>query len=86
MVVVDKKGREGIASSVRIHTPAKMIKLIKLGKELGDVDDILFNKKNSKQAEGHFGLMTNNAITRKKGYVDGVIIALSRFLHPRLYD
>ena len=66
-------------------TPLKMIVIVKQGMELGKVNDILFNKSNSKQAQGHFGLMTNNAITRTDGYKDGVIAALSRFLHPNLF-
>jgi len=86
MVVIDKKGRVGIGSSARIQTPPKMMKLIKKGKELGEVNDILFKKKNSKQKEGHFGIMTKNAITRADGYKDGVIMALSRFIQPKVFE
>lgn len=84
-VVINKKGDEGIGSSIRMHTPEKIMKYIHDGKELGEVTDILFDKINSKQQQGHFGLMTNNAITREAGYRDGVISALVRFLHPDIY-
>jgi len=84
-VVLDKENNEGIGSTIRMIAPSRMIEMIKQGKELGEVDDILFNKSNSKQAEGHFGLMTNSAITRTNGYKDGVIAALSRFIHPDLF-
>ncbi len=86
MVVTDKNGTEGIGSSIKMNTPKKVMELIEKGKELGDVIDILFNRTNAKQAEGYFGLMTKNAITRTKGYTDGVIVALTRFIHPHLFE
>lgn len=85
IVIVDKKGQEGIGSSIRMHTPDKMINMVKKGKELGEAIDIIFKQKNAKQKQGHFGLMTDNAITRAEGYRDAVISALSRFIHPELY-
>lgn len=86
VVVVDKKGKVGIASSVRISTPSKMVRMIKRGMELGEVDDLLFGRSNSKQSEGHFGLMTKNLVTRTRGYKDAVILALSRFIHPKIFE
>jgi inosine/xanthosine triphosphatase len=86
VVVIDRKGKMGIGSSVRAHTPAKMVRMIRKGIELGEVDDILFGKKNSKQAEGHFGLITKNLVTRTRGYKDAVIMALASFIHPKLFE
>ena len=86
IVVIDKDGKEGIGSSVRIETPQKMMELILQGKELGIVCDILFDTQNSKQAGGHFGLMTKNAVTRTNAYKDAVASALSRFIHPTLFE
>lgn len=87
IVVVAKDGKVGIGSSVRMHTPHKMMKMvIEEGKELGEVCDIVFKRQNTKQAEGQFGLMTKNLITRTEGYRQGVISALVRFIHPDLYD
>ncbi len=54
-------------------------------KELGEALDKIFNRINTKQAEGHFGLMTNKVITRTQGYRDGVIMALARFIQPQLF-
>ena len=82
IVVLDKKGKIGIGSSIKMRTPDKMVAMvIKKKVELGVVNDILFKRKNSKQAEGHFGLMTKGAITRTHGYRDGVISALTRFIN-----
>lgn len=84
IVVVDQSENEGIGSTIKIIVPEKMIQLIQEGKELGDVCDIIFGGENTKQAEGHFGLMTNNAVTRTSGYRDGIISALASFVHPHL--
>ncbi len=85
VVVIDQKGTIGIGSSARVLTPPKMMEKIMAGKELGQVIDDFFETSNAKQSIGHFGLMTNHAITRTSGYVDGVVMALVRFLHPHLF-
>lgn len=85
-VVVDRDGNEGIGSSIRMIVPEKMMRLIREGKELGEVCDVIFGGENTKQHQGHFGLMTNNAITRPQAYRDGVISALASFIHPHLRE
>jgi inosine/xanthosine triphosphatase len=85
MVIVDRKGNEGLGSTIRMLTPEKMMDLIKSGMELGHVNDKLFGVENSKHGEGHFGLLTNGAITRTAGYRDGVISALARFIKPEVF-
>ena len=84
-VVASKKEELGIASTVRIEIPKKLMKHILAGKELGEVNDLFSKNKNSKQKDGYFGFMTNRSITRTHGYKDGLIIALSRFLHSELW-
>jgi inosine/xanthosine triphosphatase len=86
VVIADKAGKLGIASSARIETPVKMMNIIHQGKELGDVVDILSGQTNTKQAGGHFGFMTNGIVSRKEGYKQGAIMALSRFLHSELWE
>ncbi len=86
VVIVNKKGDEGIGSAVRMQIPEIVMKHIHNGIELGKVSDIIFHTENSKHGQGYFGLMTNNTITRSRGYSDGVISALSRFIHPQLFD
>lgn len=85
IAVINKAGQVGIGSTVRMITPSKMMKLIKGGMELGLVNDKLFGINNSKHGDGHFGLMTNNIITRSSGYRDGVVTALVRFLKPEVF-
>jgi non-canonical (house-cleaning) NTP pyrophosphatase len=84
-VVVDAEGREGIGSTLRLSVPPLMMEMITQGRELGEVIDIVFQQRNSKQSVGHFGLMTNNALTRTNAYADGVVSALARFLHPEVF-
>ena len=86
IVIIDQEGVKGIGSTARIITPPKMMQRIHQGIELGHVVDEFFHTQNAKQSDGHFGLMTNNAITRTSGYVDGVIMALVRFLQPQLFE
>ena len=69
-----------------MEVPPKMMKLIQEGKELGKVVDIVFNVENSKQTNGHFGLMTGKTITRKEGYRDGVIAALAAFINQQVFE
>jgi len=85
VVVVNKTGAIGVGSSAKVIVPVKMMKHIKRGVELGIACDIVFKSKNSKQENGHFGLMTKNIITRTSGYKDGIVMALVRFIHPHLF-
>ncbi|MEI6533243.1 MAG: inosine/xanthosine triphosphatase [Candidatus Roizmanbacteria bacterium] len=85
MVVINDKDEIGIGTSPSIQMSPKIMQLVNKGIELGEADDILFNKTNSKKGLGHFGLMTNGIISRSDGYKQGIIMALSRFLHPELY-
>lgn len=85
VVIVDRKNQEGSGSSLRIVVPPKMMAFISQGKELGEANDTTFQREDIGKQEGHFGTMTNGAITRVKGYTDGVIAALTRFIHPELF-
>lgn len=84
-VVVDTNGTIGIGSAIRMEVPQKLMKHIHDGKELGDATDIEFSTIESGKKQGFFGLMTNGTIDRSKAYADGVISALTRFLHPHLF-
>ena len=83
--MADKKGTVGIGSSVRMEVPKKLLRHLKKGKELGEATDIEFKVIESGKNAGFFGLMTNGAIDRTRAYADGILSALTRFLHPDLY-
>lgn len=85
VVVIDKYGVFGVASGPHMVVPPRMLQLIKSGDELGVAVDKVMGMTNSKQSIGHFGVMTNQVITRKSGYTMGVVSALARFIRPELF-
>ncbi len=85
VVIVNRAGEEGIASSMMRPVPLPSMQLVRQGVELGSANDIVFGTTNSKQATGMIGLLTNNVLTREGAFRDTVITALARFLHPHLF-
>ncbi len=65
--------------------PQAVVKLVKEGKELGEADDIVFKRHNSKQENGAVGILTDNVIDRTGFYKVAVLLALIPFKHPELY-
>jgi len=83
--VIDQKGTMGFGSSISAPVAPKFIKLIQEGIDLGKATDIVSGKENTKQKEGYFGLISNNLITREKGYTDAVIMALAPFKNKNIF-
>ncbi|MEJ5200799.1 MAG: inosine/xanthosine triphosphatase [Anaerolineales bacterium] len=75
----------GKGKSGTFFLPPPVCNLIRQGKELGEADDIVFDRKNSKQDNGAIGLLTDNAIDRKGLYEHAVILALVPFKNLTLY-
>jgi len=78
---MNSEGKKGFGTSAHFELPEKVIKEIKLGKELGHVMDEIQNIQNTKQKKGAIGYFTNGKITRKDLYIPGIITALIPFLH-----
>ena len=70
---------------LNFNLPKKISELIDSGMELGDADDIVFNRKNSKQNNGAVGILTGNLIDREKYYTHAIIMALIPFNNMDLY-
>ncbi len=83
--IVDREGTVGWASTGRCELPPPVAALIREGLELGDADDRVFGRSNSKQGEGAVGLLTCGRIDRTAFYSPAVTMALARFLHRELY-
>jgi inosine/xanthosine triphosphatase len=83
-VVVDRGGREGVGSTLRMQVPLALMELVLAGQELGEACDVVFGRTDAKRAEGFVGLMTGDAIHRTGALCDAVIAALTPFLHPEL--
>jgi inosine/xanthosine triphosphatase len=74
------KGRTG-----SFYLPTKVAALIREGKELGDADDIVFNRTDSKRQNGAIGILTGDVIDRAALYEHGVIMSLIVFKHPNYF-
>lgn len=85
-VVIIHRGQVGKAQTATFQLPPEIVKLIKKGVELGHADDIVFNRRNSKQGNGAVGLLTHDLIDRIEYYRPAVILALVPFLNSDLYS
>jgi inosine/xanthosine triphosphatase len=74
------KGRTGT-----FFLPESVANLVRQGKELGEADDIVFGRSNSKQANGAIGILTGDVVDRTQLYEQAVILALIPFKNPQLY-
>ena len=84
-VEIKSKDMVGRGRTGSFFLPTEIAKLVKQGKELGDADDIVFGKSNSKQQNGAIGLLTGNVITRTGAYSPAVVMALIPFKNKELY-
>lgn len=83
--IENRDGLVGKGRSASFYLPARIVALIKEGKELGDADDIVFGDNNSKQKYGAVGILTKNIITRETLYVPAVTMALIPFINENLF-
>lgn len=84
-VEVLSRERESHARTAAFRLPPEVQKLVEDGMELGDADDRIFGKSNSKQLNGAVGLLTGNVMTRTSLYEQAVVLALIPFKNPELY-
>jgi inosine/xanthosine triphosphatase len=84
-VVAKADGKYGKSRTATFFLPKQVVQLINEGKELGDADDIVFNRKNSKQESGAVGILTGDIIDRTNYYTEAVILALIPFKNIDLY-
>ena len=84
VVVLDRE-RQSKGRSGEFFLPEKVAALVREGVELGEADDRVFGRSNSKQQNGAVGLLTGDAVDRAGLYVPAVIFALIPFKNPELY-
>lgn len=85
VVIIDKEGKIGKAKTSTFFLPKAIAQLVESGMELGEADDKVFNRSNSKQENGAVGILTNGAVDRKEYYQQAVVLALIPFLQTDLY-
>ncbi|HTP10507.1 MAG TPA: inosine/xanthosine triphosphatase [Anaerolineae bacterium] len=84
-IVVRSKEMIGKGRTGTLFLPPAVAELIRQGKELGEADDIVFGRSNSKQDNGAVGLLTDNVIDRTRSYEHAMILALIPFKNEGLY-
>jgi inosine/xanthosine triphosphatase len=84
-IVVQSRDRLGKGRTGAFYLPPAVADLVRQGVELGDADDIVFGRSNSKQQNGAIGLLTGDVIDRAALYEPAVIFALIPFVNPNLY-
>jgi inosine/xanthosine triphosphatase len=84
-IVVRSKEMIGKGRTGTFFLPPAVAELIRQGKELGEADDIVFGRTNSKQDNGAVGLLTDNVIDRAQLYEHAMILALIPFKNEALY-
>jgi len=85
VVIKAKDGQLGKGRTGTFFLPPQIVGLIKQGKELGEADDIVFGRVNSKQENGAVGILTGNVVDRTKHYTAAVVFALIPFKNKHLY-
>jgi inosine/xanthosine triphosphatase len=84
-IVVRSPALQGWARSATFFLPESVARLIRQGSELGDADDEVFGRVNSKQHDGAVGLLTGNVVDRRQLYEQAVVLALVTFKNSKLY-
>jgi inosine/xanthosine triphosphatase len=85
VAAVDRDGRSGEASGLRMPLPMSAAEKLRHGDELGDVIDALFDVHLSKQQAGAIGLLTEGFVSRTDAFSDLVAMACAPLLRPDLY-
>jgi inosine/xanthosine triphosphatase len=84
-IVIKSKDRVGKGRTGAFYLPHAVASLVRQGKELGEADDIVFGRLNSKQANGAIGILTGDVVDRTQLYEQAVILALIPFKNPQLF-
>jgi inosine/xanthosine triphosphatase len=75
----------GLSKTAMFILPPSLSELIEQGNELGQADDTLFRRTNSKRSSGTVGLLTNGLLDRSVYYEHAILLALVPWMHPNLY-
>ncbi len=84
-ITILSKNKTGQARSATIPLPNAVEAGLQNGEELGDINDRLFHKDNSKQNMGTSGILTNGVMDRLELYRHAMVLALIPFVNEELY-
>lgn len=77
--------RLGESRTANFELPPRVVELVRGGMELGEADDHVFGRSDSKSEEGAVGLLTRGLVTRAELYAPAVLLALVPFLRRDLF-
>ena len=83
-VVTRDKKRVGCGKTSLFQLPKKIQNLVESGVELGEADDVVFGRKNSKRKDGAVGILTGGLIDRTSYYKEAVVMSLIPFINNEL--
>jgi inosine/xanthosine triphosphatase len=85
-VVVLSAGPTGKGRTGGFLLPEAVARLVRSGRELGDANDEVFGRQNSKQQEGAIGLLTGKVMDRTELYEHAMVLALAPVKSARYYE
>jgi inosine/xanthosine triphosphatase len=83
-VVVCSREQIGKGRTGAFCLPLEIAQLVRQGVELGEADDRIFGRSNSKQMNGAIGILTGDVMDRTQYYENAVVLALIPFKNPQL--
>ena len=85
-VVETKTMYSSVSKSASFQLPRKVVKLMKeKNMELGDADDVVFGRSDSKRKDGTVGILTKGDIDRASYYEHALHMAMIPWRNPDLY-
>lgn len=83
--VVDRAGRESLASGVRFPLPAWIASRALAGEELGTIVDTYLESPEAHEMLGAIGLLTGGLLDRQAALEQALLAALAPVLSPSMY-
>ena len=75
-----------VSNSASFQLPRKVVELMKeKNMELGDADDVVFGRSDSKRKDGTVGILTKGDIDRASYYEHALHMAMIPWRNPDLY-
>lgn len=86
VAIRNTEGRIATAPSAGVEQRGKILQAILGGQELNDVLEERLGIAKIGNANGFYGLATDDVVTRQRAYTDAVIFALAQFKHPEFFE
>ena len=83
-VVTRNKKKFGYGKTSLFQLPKRIQTLVEDGLELGEADDVVFGRSNSKFKDGAIGILTGGLIDRTRYYKEAVVMSLIPFINKDL--